>query len=72
MSDIELAKYSGSIKVSRFRRDIIIAIAHFWKEGGKIKKDNRILECFTNNFRIYPGDGKDSSEFGGNGWTVKN
>ena len=69
MDDNELAKYSGNITAQRFRRDIIISIALYWEENGKIKNDGAIWE-HTNNYRIYQGDGNDPVGFGGHGWTV--
>lgn len=70
MDDIELAKYSGTMTASRFRRDIMISIALFWEENGKIKNDGAIWE-HTNSYRIYPGDGNDPIGFGGHGWRVE-
>jgi hypothetical protein len=69
MDDKELAKYSGTMTAPRFRRDIIIAIALYWEENGKIKNDGAIWE-HTNNYRIYLGDGNDPKGFGGHGWAV--
>jgi hypothetical protein len=69
MDDTELAKYSGTMAASRFRRDIMIAIALYWAENGKIRKTSAIWE-HTNSYRIYPGDGNDPAGFGGHGWRM--
>jgi len=69
MDDIELAKYSGKMTASRFRRDIMTSIALYWEENGKIKNDGAIWE-HTNNYRVYQGDGNDPVGFGGHGWRV--
>lgn len=69
MDDKELAKYSGNKTASRFRRDIMISIALYWEENGKIKNDGAIWE-HTNNYRVYQGDGNDPVGFGGHGWRV--
>ena len=69
MDDKELAKYSGNKTASRFRRDIMISIALYWEENGKIKNDGAIWE-HTNNYRVYQGDGNDPGGFGGHGWRV--
>ena len=69
MDDETLTKYSGTMTAQRFRRDIIIAIALYWEENGKIKNDGAVWE-HTNNYRVYLGDGNDHHGFGGHGWTV--
>ena len=63
MSDAELAQYSGVMTAPCFRRDIIRAIATFWEHGGKW------FECLLDEC-VYPGDGEDPPDFGGEGWTV--
>jgi hypothetical protein len=70
MDDTELAKYSGTITASRFRRDIMIAIALYFAENGKLTETGAIWE-HKNNYRIYPGDGNDPIGFGGHGWRVQ-
>ena len=70
MDNTELAKYSGTISASRFRRDIMIAIALYWAENGKLKETGAIWE-YTNSYRIYPGDGNDPVGVGGHGWRVQ-
>lgn len=70
MSDATLAKYSGNVTVSRFRRDIIIAIQLFKEEGGKYLETGAVWEN-QKRFRIYYGDGRDPPGLGGHGWMVK-
>jgi hypothetical protein len=70
MSNTKLMKYCGCMTAERFRRDIIIAIELFDKEGGKIIESGAVWEN-QSRFRIYPGDGQDPPGLGGHGWIVK-
>jgi hypothetical protein len=70
MDDTDLITYSGISGVSRFRRDILIAIELFEEEGGKVCDSGAIWED-QSRFRIYHGDGTDPLGLGGHGWVVR-